>query len=90
MERHPHARRLPHENGRTRLLRIYRDDKSWEFSGNTTAEHTRSNDITTTDITNFIPSGDTYDNRFAHAIGHNLTLTTDNELKLRPKTNIST
>ncbi len=67
-----------------------RDDKSWEFSGNTTAEHTRSNDITTTDITNFIPSGDTYDNRFAHAIGHNLTLTTDNELKLRPKTNIST
>ncbi|WP_305140524.1 hypothetical protein [Paramuribaculum intestinale] len=62
-----------------------RDDKSWEFSGNTTAEHTRSNDITTTDITNFIPSGDTYDNRFAHAIGHNLTLTTDNELKLRPK-----
>lgn len=62
-----------------------RDDKSWEFSGNSTAEHTRSNDITTTDITNFIPSGDTYDNRFAHAIGHNLTLTTDNNLTLRPK-----
>ncbi|MDE6524907.1 MAG: hypothetical protein K2L66_05035, partial [Paramuribaculum sp.] len=46
-----------------------RDDKSWEFSGNSTASHIRSNDITTTDITNFIPSGDTYDNRFDRAIG---------------------
>ncbi|MDE6525418.1 MAG: hypothetical protein K2L66_07660, partial [Paramuribaculum sp.] len=54
-------------------------------SGNSTAPHIRSNEITTTDITNFIPSGDTYDNRFDRAIGHNLTLTTDNNLTVRPK-----
>lgn len=60
------------------------EDKKWEFYGNTTVQHARAHDVSTVNSTNFLASGDTYENRFANAIDRSLRFTTDNHVVFRP------
>lgn len=64
---------------------VHNPDNKWEFKGNTRAIHIRSNDITTTDKTNFVPGGDIYGHSFADALSHNLVISTDNTFTIRDK-----
>lgn len=55
----------------------------WEFYGNTMFNKVRNVDISTTDLTNFLPGGNTTELKFADALSHNLNVNTKNTLKLR-------
>ncbi|MCM1484453.1 MAG: hypothetical protein NC043_08960 [Muribaculaceae bacterium] len=60
-------------------------DNDWEFSGSTTVSHIRSNTQAIINKTNYLTGGNTYENRFNNALSHNLTVSSDNTLHLRPK-----
>ena len=55
----------------------------WEFSGNTSVEHSRSNDISTVNRVNFLPGGDKYENSFSKMLSHNLSVSTVNDFRRR-------
>ncbi len=60
------------------------DGKSWEVSGKTSVTHTRNNDISTVNQTNFLPGNDTYDYRFSQSLNRNLTVKTSNTARWNP------
>lgn len=57
----------------------------WEFSGNSTVSHTRNHSIETSDVTNFISTGNIYENKFSDNLTHELSLSSDNKLYYRPE-----
>lgn len=60
------------------------DGKSWEVFGKTSVSHTRNNDISTVNQTNFLPGNDTYDYRFSQSLNRNLTVKTSNTARWNP------
>lgn len=63
------------------------DENDWDFNGSTTVSHVRNNTITTSNRTSFLTGGDRYENSFDNATSHDLTISSDNSLNLRPKQN---
>ena len=61
------------------------EDGKWETSGNTTIEHTRALNTSTTDRTNFLSGGDTYERIMSRQLGHDLKISTSNGFSLKPE-----
>lgn len=64
---------------------VSNENKNWDFIGNTSVSHTRDLNISSTNQTNFLSAGNTYENRFADALSHELNIATKNTLNLRPQ-----
>jgi len=60
------------------------DDNKWEFIGSSSFNHTRNLNLSSTNRTNFLQGGNTYENRFADALSHDLNVSTDNSFYYRP------
>lgn len=60
------------------------DDDKWELIGNASVNHTRNLNISATNQTNFLPTGNIYANRFSNTLSHDLTVTSSNSQRLRP------
>jgi len=61
------------------------DDNKWDFAGNSTVTHTRNLNLSSTNRTNFLQGGNTYENRFADALSHDLNVSTENGFWYRPE-----
>lgn len=60
-------------------------NSDWDFSGNTTASHVRNYSQSDINKTNFLSSGDTYENSFNKSLAHSLTVSSNNHFQWRPK-----
>lgn len=60
------------------------DGERWELRGSTSVTHTRNNDISTVNQTNFLPGNDTYDYRFSQSLNRNLKVNTNNSAQWNP------
>lgn len=66
-------------------VRSVNPEQDWELSGSTTVSHVRDNTQSVINRTNYLASGNSYDNSFDRALSHNLTVSSSNNLHLRPK-----
>jgi len=58
--------------------------KNWDFIGNTNINHVRKTNMQVMNRTNFLSSGNTYENRFSDGLSHDFDVNSRNSLSFTP------